>query len=73
MIALVGVIDITANGLFALASTKGPLSIVSVCGSLYPLVTVLLALVLLRERVRPSQRAGAGLALAGVLLLAAAS
>lgn len=73
VISLIGVIDITANGLFALASTKGPLSVVSVCGSLYPLVTVVLALVLLRERIGPSQRAGAGLALAGVLLLAAAS
>ena len=49
MLATVGTLDITANGLFAIASTEGLVSLVSVLGSLYPLTTV--ALVLFARRV----------------------
>lgn len=70
-LALVGIFDIAANALLALASTKGLVSVVGVLGSLYPVVTVVLAAVLLRERVRPAQRAGAAGALAGAALIGA--
>jgi drug/metabolite transporter (DMT)-like permease len=70
-IALVGLLDVSANGLFALATRHGLLSVVAVGSSLYPLVTVLLARALLGERVRPSQNAGVLAALAGIVLIAA--
>ena len=60
-----------ANGLYALATRHGLLSVVAVGSSLYPLVTVLLARALLGERVRRSQEAGVLAALAGVVLIAA--
>jgi drug/metabolite transporter (DMT)-like permease len=71
MLALVGVLDILANGLFALAATKGLVSVVSVLASLYPVITVLLARVVLKERLRGVQRLGAVLALAGAALISA--
>jgi drug/metabolite transporter (DMT)-like permease len=67
----VGVLDISANGLFAVASTKGLVSLVAVIGSLYPLVVVALAFAVLKERLRPSQLAGAALALVGVVAISA--
>jgi drug/metabolite transporter (DMT)-like permease len=66
-----GTIDCTATGLYALATTKGALSIVAVVGSLYPVITVLLARTFLAERVRPIQRVGVVAALAGVAMIAA--
>jgi drug/metabolite transporter (DMT)-like permease len=63
-----------ALGTFAFgeATRAGLLSVVSVIATLNPVVTVALAFVLLRERPAPVQRAGAALALAGIVLLAAA-
>jgi drug/metabolite transporter (DMT)-like permease len=71
-IVAVGILDTGANGLFALATTEGYLSLVAVLGSLYPVVTVLLAFGVLRERIAPHQMAGAAATLAGVALIAAA-
>jgi drug/metabolite transporter (DMT)-like permease len=67
----IGFFDILANSLFAVASTQGILPLVSVAGSLYAAVTVLLARVFLGERLAPSQRVGVVLALAGVAMIAA--
>ena len=72
VVAAVGLADVTANALFALASGHGLLAIVSVLGSLYPVVTVLLAHVLLGERLTRAQQLGVGVALAGVCLIAGA-
>jgi drug/metabolite transporter (DMT)-like permease len=71
-IVAVGLLDTAANGLFALATTEGYLSLVAVLGSLYPVVTVLLAFGVLRERIAPHQLAGAVATLGGVALIAAA-
>ena len=71
MLAIVGVLDIAANAAFAVASTKGLVSVVSVLASLYPITTVVLARVVLKERLRAVQRAGAFTALAGVALISA--
>ena len=69
----VGTLDIAANVLFAAALTYGVAGPVSVLGSLYPLTTVFLAFVVLRERVSGPQGLGAASALAGVGLVAAAT
>ena len=66
-----GLLDVTANALFLLAAREGLLSLVSVLSSLYPAGTVVLARVVLGERLKPPQLAGIGLALAGVTLIAA--
>ncbi len=70
-IVAVGLCDVGANALFALASGRGLLALVSVLGSLYPIVTVLLAHALLGERLTPFQVGAVGLALTGVVALAA--
>jgi drug/metabolite transporter (DMT)-like permease len=71
-VAAVGIADVTANALFALASRHGLLAIVSVLGSLYPVVTVLLAHVFLHERLTRLQQAGVAAALLGVAAISAA-
>src|SRR5450756_1287491 len=70
-IVAVGLLDTGANGLLALATTQGYLSLVSVLGAVYPVVTVLLAYGLLRERIAPHQMVGAVGTLAGIALIAA--
>lgn len=71
VLAVVGGGDVGANLLYAVASTLGLVSVVSVLGSLYPVVTVLLARFVLHERLRPVQQLGVGVAMVGVALLAA--
>jgi drug/metabolite transporter (DMT)-like permease len=66
---LVGVGDTLGNVLFAASSGKGLVSLTSVLASLYPIITVLLAAAVLRERVARTQRAGIVLTLAGVVLI----
>ena len=66
-----GVLDVTANGLFATAANEGLVSVVAVVGSLYPVVTILLARVVLDERVRSLQKLGIATVLVGVALIAA--
>ncbi|HYZ30636.1 MAG TPA: DMT family transporter [Thermoleophilaceae bacterium] len=70
-LAVAGTLDVSANLLFAAASTKGLISLVSVAGSLYPVITVLLARVVLKEQVHRIQEAGVIAALGGVVLIAA--
>jgi drug/metabolite transporter (DMT)-like permease len=67
----VGLADVGANVLFGLASTRGLLAVVSVLASLYPVVTVVLARVVLGERLAISQRLGGAGAIAGAALVAA--
>lgn len=69
----IGAFDITANTLFAIASTKGLLPVVAVGGSMYPAFTIALAHLVLGERLITAQRFGVALALAGVLLVAGGS
>jgi drug/metabolite transporter (DMT)-like permease len=70
LVVLTGALDMTANALFVLATFNGYLSIAAVLTGLYPAGTVFLARVVLNERLRGMQKAGVGLALAGVLLIA---
>lgn len=64
-----GVLDNLANLLFVLAAARGLLSLVSVLGSLYPVVTVVLARVVLDERLARWQLVGVAGALTGVALI----
>ncbi|HEY7620184.1 MAG TPA: DMT family transporter [Solirubrobacteraceae bacterium] len=70
-LVLAGTLDCSATGLYALANTKGALSIVAVVGSLYPVMTVILARAVLGERIRRVQQVGVVAALAGVAMIAA--
>jgi drug/metabolite transporter (DMT)-like permease len=69
----IGFLDIVANSLYAVATNHGLLPLVSVAGSMYSAVTVLLAAIVLGERLARAQRAGVVLALGGVALIAAAA
>ena len=66
-----GVIDVVANICYVAATRTGTFGLAVVLASLYPGVTVLLARVVLGERLRWVQRAGLGLAAIGILLVAA--
>lgn len=70
MVCAAGVLDASANMLFALGTQHGLVSVVAVLGSLYPVVTVALAGAVLGERLSRLQAAGAALALGGVVLIA---
>ena len=56
-----------------LAAQNGPVTMAAVLASLYPVVTSLAALGVLKERLRAIQTAGASLALVGTVLLASGS
>jgi drug/metabolite transporter (DMT)-like permease len=71
VLVLIGVFDVLANALFAIASTKGVLPVVAVGGSMYPAFTVALAHGVLGERLARVQWAGVLLALLGVAMIAA--
>jgi drug/metabolite transporter (DMT)-like permease len=71
MAAVVGLLDAGANVLFAVALTEGFASTVSVIGSLYPVTTVVLATIVLRERPRLVQTMGIVYVLYGVGLVTA--
>jgi drug/metabolite transporter (DMT)-like permease len=67
----VGVGDTLGNILFAASSRSGLVSLTSVLASLFPIVTIALAAIVLRERIASAQRLGVLLTLAGVLLISA--
>ena len=68
---MIGVMDTAGNSFFAAASSLGEVSVVSVLATLYPVVTVGLAAVVLSERVAGLQLVGVVAALAGVALISA--
>ena len=71
LLVAVGLFDTGANVLVAAASTHGAAGIVAVLSSLYPVVTVILARLVLGERLAAAKRAGGAVALAGAALVAA--
>lgn len=64
-----GIIDMGANALYLIAARTGPLSVVVTLSSLYPASTVLLARIILSERLNGRQIAGVGCALAAIVLI----
>lgn len=69
-LAVIGLGDVTANGLFAFSSSRGLVSVASVLGSLYPVATLFWARLLLGERLRRVQIVGVALTLVGVVAIA---
>ena len=70
MLLAIGCGDLLANGLFAFASSRGQVSIASVLGSLYPVVTIIWARLFLDERLKRVQQVGVALAVGGAALTA---
>jgi uncharacterized membrane protein len=68
-----GALDVTANGLYLLAAGTGLLSVVAVLGSLYPASTVVLAMIVLHERLARAQMVGIVVACTAVTLIALGS
>jgi uncharacterized membrane protein len=59
-----------ANGTYSIAARNGPVTIAAVLANIYPVITVLAALMLLKELLRTVQTTGATLALVGTVVLA---
>ena len=64
-----GIIDAVANVCYVLSTRAGMFGMAVVLTSLYPGITVLLARLVLGERMRPAQRGGLALAAVGVVLV----
>ena len=67
----VGCVDTLGNLLYAASSGHGIVSLTSVLASLYPIVTVMLAAIVIKERIAGIQRLGVVLTLLGVGLISA--
>lgn len=65
-----GTLDMVSNALYLVAVRGGELSVIGLLASLSPLGTILLARLVLNERIRPVQGVGAALAVGSVILLA---
>lgn len=64
-----GPFDMTANAIYLVATRHGELSLVAPLAALYPVTTVVLALLIDHERVRARQIGGLALALVALLLV----
>jgi drug/metabolite transporter (DMT)-like permease len=69
MVAACGALDVIANALYLIAVREGPLGLVATLASLYPASTVLLARVVLGERLRPVQSLGLACAAVAIVLI----
>lgn len=71
VLILLGAADFIANLLLGVATTKGLVSLAVVLGSLFPIVTALMAFKLLHERLHKVQYIGIALAIMGVAVISA--
>jgi uncharacterized membrane protein len=71
VIAVTGALDMAANICFLLAVQRGQLSTVGAVASLYPAATIVLARVVLKERLGAVQHVGLGVAAVSVVLISA--
>jgi drug/metabolite transporter (DMT)-like permease len=72
-LVVVGLLDMGGNACFILAAQTGPLAIAAVLSSLYPVVTVMLAVFVLRERVSRSHVFGFALTAVAIVLIGTGS
>jgi drug/metabolite transporter (DMT)-like permease len=70
LIVLGGLLDVSANALYAIAVSKGSTGVSSVISSLYPVGTIVLATVFLHEHIQRRQWLGLFAAAIGVSLVA---
>jgi drug/metabolite transporter (DMT)-like permease len=70
---VVGVLDMAGNAFFILARQAGDLAVAAALSSLYPVVTVLLAASILRERVSRGHAVGVAAAAAAIVLISLGS
>ena len=70
-VVAIGLLDMAGNAAFILATQTGMLAIAAVLSSLYPVMTVLLAVTFLRERVTRSHLVGIALTALAIALIAA--
>ena len=68
IVILNGILDIAGNGFYALAARTGRLDVAAVLGALYPASTVLLAWILLKEKISAIQTVGIMLAFLAIIL-----
>jgi drug/metabolite transporter (DMT)-like permease len=69
LVLLAGILDMLANALYLVAARIGPLSLVVTLASLYPASTLLLARIVLRERLNLWQQSGVACALGAVVMI----
>ena len=69
VVVLIGALDSAAALAYTTATTKGMLTLVSVVSSLYPVVSVVLAAIFLKERLRGLQPLGVVLIMVGVAMI----
>ena len=68
-VVVIGILDMTGNACYLLAVQSGALAVASVLSSLYPVTTVILAAVVLRERVTRDHAVGIVLAAAAIVCI----
>jgi drug/metabolite transporter (DMT)-like permease len=72
LLAAMGVLIVASDGMYAMATTLGLISVVAVVGALHTVVTVALARICLHEQLVGIQRLGVALSFCGVLIVSAA-
>lgn len=70
LVLLAGVLDMSGNAFFILSAQSGRLDVAAVLSSLYPVTTIILAALVLRERLGRAHAFGVGLAIAAIILIA---
>ena len=71
VVVAIGLLDVGANVSYGMAAGLGPLVVVAVLGSLYPVITAVLAAMVLGERLRGIQYLGVAAAVGGLALMTA--